>query len=353
MNGIRIAHMADLHINTPFSGLDAEKAKLRRHELLESLDAAVAAALEEKADIIAIAGDLFDNAEDMRVVRYVMERLDGCGLPVFIAAGNHDPLNEVYSGLKPYNNIHIFGDSMEYIDLDGVRIHGASFKEKNCAEALLRGIDLSDGINVLVMHGDVGTGTYNPMDRRMLAEFDYCALGHIHDYSGIVRTENGAWAYPGFCEPRGFDETGRGGIIIAEVMKGNVKAERRLVSKREYIKIETDISDCADNLDIADIIQEMLLPENIYSIELCGACGEFTVTPDYIKKCLEVFCFDIDVRVRGGRDYEALADGYTLRGVFVSKMLALAARASDADKKKYMHALDIGLDAFEKAGERR
>lgn len=353
MKSIKIAHMADLHINTPFAGLDAEKAKIRRHELIEALDRAVETAVDENADIIAIAGDLFDNGDDMRAAEYVMKRLDDCGIPVFIAAGNHDSLDEVYSKLKSYENIHIFGERMERMDFNGVGIYGASFKEKSCPAALLEDIEAGDGINVLIMHGDVGAGAYNPMDKKILSRFDYCALGHIHEYSVSENADGGVYAYSGFCEPRGFDEKGKGGIIIAEVTKGGADVKRHILSKREYIKEEIDISECGDNLDIADKVQEYLQTDNIYYAELYGADGSFAVTPDYIKKCLEIFCFDIDISVKQSRSYDALADGYTLRGRFVSAMLDMASRASEVDRKKYMRALDIGLEAFERAGEKR
>jgi hypothetical protein len=34
-------------------------------------------------------------------------------------------------------------------------------------------------------------------------------------------------------------------------------------------------------------------------------------------------------------------------------MLDMASKASESDRRKYMRALDIGLEAFERAGERR
>lgn len=349
MKTIKMAHIADVHINTPFSGLNEEKAKIRRHELIEVFENAVENAKKECVDFIAVSGDLFDNNTDMRTVKYVIDRLGACGMKVFIAAGNHDPKRLVYDEIKLPENIYVFGENMECVRLDGVCIYGASFVEKNCEKTLLKEVPLSDDtVNILIMHGEVGAGKYNPMDKKILANFDYCALGHIHEYSGIVRENAGAWAYSGFCEPRGFDEKGRGGFIIANVGKRFVNAEYREISKREYITADVDITDLKDNVDIIYKTEEILSPENIYLVNLVGNNADFVIMTDYIKNQLDAWCFDITINVGSQRDYESLADGYTLRGVFVTKMLELAAKASENDKRKYMRALDIGLDAFEK-----
>lgn len=354
MKALKIAHIADVHINTPFTGMDAEKAKIRRHEIVEVFEDAIELAKKENADMIAIGGDLFDNNSDMHTVKYVMDRLGECGIQIFIAAGNHDPKALIYDRLALPDNVYVFGESMECVQFRGANVYGASFANVRCDKPLLEDIHPSDdAVNILVMHGDVGSGEYNPMDRRILARFDYCALGHIHEHGGIIREGGGAWAYSGFCEPRGFDEKGRGGIILAEVGKRCAVAERKLLSKREYITAEVDISGLRDNIDIIYKIEQHLSPMNIYSIALSGADKDFVVLTDYIKSRLEAWCFDIDVTVPGSRDYGALANGYTLRGMFVKRMLELAAGAEDGDKSKYMRALDIGLDAFEKVIEKR
>lgn len=354
MKSIKIAHIADVHINTPFTGLDEEKAKIRRHELIEAFESAIELAKKECVDFIAISGDLFDNNSDMRTVKYIIDRLGACGVKVFISAGNHDPKRIVYDAISLPENVYVFNESMECIQLDDVCVYGASFAEKNCEKTLLNNLTLSENtINILIMHGDVGTGAYNPMDRKLLAKFDYCALGHIHEYSGIVREGEGTWAYSGFCEPRGFDEKGRGGFILANVGKKCTIAEYKTISKREYITADVDITDLNDNVDIIYKIEEILSPENIYSINLVGVTSDFVIMTDYIKNQLEAWCFDIEINVENQRDYDAFADGYTLRGLFVTKMLELASRASESDKKKYMRALDIGLDAFEKVTEKK
>ena len=92
---MRFVHCADLHLDTPFSGLgDAAKAAVRQAELRQTLLRIVEKA--RGADALLIAGDLFDQAsveaETLRVLRRGFASLGDTR--VLIAAGNHDPLTE-------------------------------------------------------------------------------------------------------------------------------------------------------------------------------------------------------------------------------------------------------------------
>ena len=60
MSKIKILHSADLHLDSPFQGLTAGKAAIRRGEQRQLLSALSALAREEKADIVLLSGDLLD-----------------------------------------------------------------------------------------------------------------------------------------------------------------------------------------------------------------------------------------------------------------------------------------------------
>ena len=57
---IKLLHAADLHLDSPFRGLSAEKAQTRREEQRGLLDKGAALAEERGVDVVLIAGDLFD-----------------------------------------------------------------------------------------------------------------------------------------------------------------------------------------------------------------------------------------------------------------------------------------------------
>ena len=173
----KIIHAADFHLDSAFGGLPTEKARERRRESRELIDRLARLAMEEKAEVLLLAGDLFDGE---RVFPETLERLGealaSLPCPVFIAPGNHDP----YTAISPYalrhwpENVHIFRreelEAVHLPDLDCV-VHGAAFTSRSKAEQVLAGFCApQDGrTHLLCLHGDVGApgSTYRSEERRV------------------------------------------------------------------------------------------------------------------------------------------------------------------------------------------
>ena len=58
---LRIFHTADVHLDTPFSKLDIRRGEARRNDLRATFTAMMLYARRMEADIVLIAGDLFDD----------------------------------------------------------------------------------------------------------------------------------------------------------------------------------------------------------------------------------------------------------------------------------------------------
>ena len=58
---IKIFHLSDIHLDSPFSLCSAGEAEKRRMELRSSFSSAVLYAKEQGAQLCFIAGDLFDS----------------------------------------------------------------------------------------------------------------------------------------------------------------------------------------------------------------------------------------------------------------------------------------------------
>ena len=58
---MKILHMADCHLDTPFRGLPPRTAALRRQALRDGFRRALERGAREGVDAVLIAGDLFDN----------------------------------------------------------------------------------------------------------------------------------------------------------------------------------------------------------------------------------------------------------------------------------------------------
>ncbi|MEB3773495.1 MAG: DNA repair exonuclease, partial [Desulfurococcales archaeon] len=89
MDTKRIIHLADLHLGARPYGF-----REREEDILESFDNVVDMILEERPDIVVIAGDLFDKPRpDNQVLRRAirgLRRVTSQGIPVVAAHGEHD-----------------------------------------------------------------------------------------------------------------------------------------------------------------------------------------------------------------------------------------------------------------------
>ena len=98
---ITFIHAADLHLDTPFSGLERtskELASKLREAPFESLANIVDKAIAEGVDFVLLAGDLYNtehiNIKAQSLFVEQLERLNQAEIPVFLTRGNHDYLTE-------------------------------------------------------------------------------------------------------------------------------------------------------------------------------------------------------------------------------------------------------------------
>ena len=108
---IKLIHGADLHLDSPFSGLTPEQAAARRQEQRELLDRLAGLAREREADLVLLSGDLLDSRRTYRETAQALARsLGSLPCPVFLAPGNHDFYGpqSLYAALDWPENVHIF-----------------------------------------------------------------------------------------------------------------------------------------------------------------------------------------------------------------------------------------------------
>ena len=131
---IKLLHAADLHLDSPFSGLSPEQAAERRKEQRE-LPAKLAELCRiHGCDALLLAGDVFDGESVApETVEALLAAFAACPCPVFLAPGNHDTL----SAASPYRterwpvNVHIFAArAISPVELpeQHCRVFGAGFE---------------------------------------------------------------------------------------------------------------------------------------------------------------------------------------------------------------------------------
>lgn len=383
---MKIIHCADAHLGSDIRSLGHLGAR-RKMEIRQSFFRILELCEEVKADLLLIAGDLFDQpTPDQELVSQVMEQMRK--IPhtrIFISPGNHDYicLDSCYMAADWPENVTIFRGAYECVIIEDLQVNvfGAAFQGVNQEIPLLKkkedaiGYEENDYLNIGVLHGDLVSSNlgsnYNPVTIRQIEDsgLDYLALGHIHLRSEVKKAGNTYYSYSGNHDGRGFDELGEKGVYVGEMKKAffydlEEQFHFKEMGSRKYLEVKFEPGklmeeETVSEEEIARALQKELEKngldewrENLYKVILTGDMRENVVlSPEGIKSWLsEVFFLKIKDRTRITVDYEQVAKQRTLKGMFVAKMLKgikEAENKGDFEKKAVLkEALSIGLKAF-------
>ncbi|MDD2601169.1 MAG: DNA repair exonuclease [Kiritimatiellae bacterium] len=230
---IRFIHAADAHIDSPLRGLEAHEGApvdLLRGATRRAFENLIQLAIDERADFLVIAGDLYDGDwKDYSTglfFRGQLARLRNHNIPVYLIAGNHDAASVITKKLSLPENVHLFSTrAAESIEVAGVPvvIHGRGFPNRAVPENLA--VDYPAAVpnkfNLGLLHtsltGRAGHDTYAPCSEADLRQkgYGYWALGHVHQPEVISRDP---WiVFAGNCQGRDVRETGQRGCRLVTV----------------------------------------------------------------------------------------------------------------------------------------
>ena len=357
---VRILHAADFHLDSAYGALTPEQATERRRESRENLTRLVDYANDHQAQLMLLAGDLFDSdaifGQTGEMLATELARFRG---EVVIAPGNHDYYSERSACAKlPWpENVHIFKqDVMESVAFPqyGCVVHGAAFVKEDAEALALEGLAAEDGmIHIGVLHGDVGSkdSRYRPVSPDQIAKsgLAYLALGHVHGYSGVLQAGKTAYAYPGCIEGRGFDELGDKGFLFGEVECENVNLRFVPFARRRYQILRVDVTDSGQPVEAICRQLPLRTEDDIYRILLVGESAE-PIRADKIREELAERFYYLEVRdqTRLQQDLWARCDDDTLRGLFLRQMREKYDGTTDEEQRSQIEmAVRFGLNAMD------
>ena len=136
---MKILHCADLHLDSPFSGLDVSTGESRREEQRELFRSLMCLARNRRVDLLLIAGDLFDSGyTSTKTVQFVSDMLSKLECPVVISPGNHDPYIKggLYATEFPKNVCIFDSETLSSFDFPelGVTVYGYAFTSDGYTE---------------------------------------------------------------------------------------------------------------------------------------------------------------------------------------------------------------------------
>jgi exonuclease SbcD len=275
-------HAADLHLDTPFEGVragSADVAEALADASLAALDALVALALDRCAAFVLVAGDIYDGPErgiraQLRFHRGVC-RLAEAGIPVFVAHGNHDPVDTGWSAIRSWPpGVVIFpaGEVLEHeVRLGGETlafVQGVSYPRRDVRESLvpLFHPPARSALSVGVLHCNVGAvsehADYSPctVDDLHATGIGYWALGHVHGHAVLSGGDGAPWVvYPGNTQGRSLHSGERGpkGAVVVEVRDGTVTGvEHVALDAVRFGQVNLSIGEVADVAEACELLAE-------------------------------------------------------------------------------------------------
>lgn len=374
MKQLSFIHIADLHLDAPFSSLgDVDKANTRQNELLNCLQSISERIIAQNIQLLIISGDFFEDkwvkGATILAVKNLFSEL--YQTEIIICPGNHDPLrdNSYYKVSNWGINVHILEDSQQvlYLEKYNTCIYnmGCTGNVKNDYPIILDKKTSSDKFNFLIFHGTVDMpfeeDNYNSITSNEIFSLgmDYVALGHMHCYSQM-QNEKTIMINPGSPEPLGFDEEGphgfiQGKIILSHENQKSIETEFIPIATRHYHNFEVNISECKSDKEVIEKIRSSthtkVISSDLYSIVLKGFIPkDYTVN---IKNILEAFvqnCFYMRIKNQTSIqfDYEKYLEDPGIKGEFVRKIMDMRESETSAKRRETLFiALQYGLQALE------
>ncbi len=216
---MKILHTADLHIGRTINGVSLlEQQQCCLNQIIDYLK-------ENPIDYVIIAGDIYDRSvpskEAVTIVSEFITNINKLNIPLITISGNHDSSERLafLSQVLNYRNIYIVSDEIEiqkiefgeivfycspYFDYLRIAHYYEDDKIINSESALLKQLEKIEldkkRINIFVGHHffanetsqisdserplQVGGMNYIPITP--LLDFDYVALGHLHQAQKVT-----------------------------------------------------------------------------------------------------------------------------------------------------------------------
>lgn len=369
---IRLLHTADLHLGARYASL-GEYGQTRRKEAEATLGRIVALALEESVAAVLVAGDLFDahrgDEAAIAAVKREFGRLAEGGITAVVVPGTHDSLAYVESVFRREDfPFHVFQaprfTAHELLVGDErLVVHGLAYDPQIVASWE----DLRPVVgarNVILVHAvsldnpqwDEGLRdfSFRPEELGELA-VDYVALGHYHNWRTIEAGGRTVACYPGSPEGRNFTDLENRYVALVTLTGGGAQVERRAVQTRRLRVLEVEVTDLADDDEVAARVREQLEGDELARVRLIGH-PEFVPDLSYLHALLEGTCLYLEFRDESdlvdSRLAVALAKEKTLEGAFVRSVRSQLEGTDDPAKRQELReALKVVLAEFRKRAE--
>ena len=270
---IRFIHCADIHLGSPFTGLQQKNSTIASQAIEATKKAfltLIETAIEYHVDFVLISGDIFDSGQqhiqEKIFLKEQFQRLAQEGIYTCLIHGNHDygRFTEEWNS----NWVRVFHEevSTEILKIssgESVAISGFSYETRWITESMALQFPVRNALvdyHIGMYHGQTcitsdSSGAYAPFKVGDLEKlhYDYWALGHIHKAMDL--DSDGRIAYSGTIQGRSFKEVGEKGFYLVTLDK-TLSMDRKFVTCNS-VEWMTMAFDCKEISSVEFIVAEL------------------------------------------------------------------------------------------------
>jgi exonuclease SbcD len=311
---LKVLHTADIHLGTKFSGL-GNKGASQREQLRTTFKNVIVTAIDERVNIVLIAGDLFDaNQQPQRNIDLVVEQFNLLGsnnIPVCLIPGTHDSLDSssIYRKVDfegKCSNLKIFADEYisckEYPELN-LTVYGKPNLSNRSYVSPLKELkrSTSSKFHIAMAHGSLYIPEKIADDDHVFrledvkaSGMDYLALGHWHRVYRCLEKPPAWYSGPPEWIP---DQRERGAVLLVSLSDvGEVKVEPKMLGLRDYGEVEIDMNDIQDLAKLKARISEGANQNLVRKATLKGLRdAELIINPEELETELGEKLFHLSV----------------------------------------------------------
>ena len=368
---LRFLHCADIHLDTPFVGMTADKSEERRRALRSSFMRMMQYVRDSKINVVLMSGDIFDTEYATNTTAEILIReFKNCPDTVFIIApGRYDYYNGnpiYYSDRLPDNCFVFSSDKLSRFDFEeyNITVYGWAFMEKSFKENPLLGrrVDDASRVNIVCGYADLDGAVDSDMCPISLADIkkfgaDYYALGSRHEASKFSSASGSKYAYCGSLECIGFDDNGLGGVNLLSLTysDGELYIENKKMSFGyvRFVTEQLDITGVNTSNEIISRISRMISDkkydsETALKVELTGYVEpRFSVPLNMENDAFGLYYFRIIDKTIPLYGTEGFKRDMTVKGEIFRSLYPKLISANEEERLLAAKAFRIALAALE------
>lgn len=368
---IRFLHCSDIHLDTPFVGISAEKSEERRRMLRASFVKMMQYVRETNINVVLMSGDIFNTeyATNTTAEVLIREFKNSPDTEFIISPGKHDYYtnNPIYSSGRLPDNCHVFSsDSLSRFDFEdyNITVYGWAFMGENMNTCPLvdRKVDDSSRVNIVCAYADLNgapDSTSCPLSTADIKKFgaDYYALGSRHEAGKFVSVGASKYSYCGSLECTGFDEPGIGGVnlITVDYSEGEISIENKSLAfgHIRFCTEKIDVTGVNSKSEIINLVSKLISAkkydsETALRIELVGSVDpRFSVPTNIENDAFGLYYFKLIDKTLPTYNTDYFKRDMSVKGEIFREFTAMFESEDEDERLTAAAAFRIALAALE------